>query len=211
MTFTIVDYGLGNIYSLINAFEYCGQKCIVANNSPEILQAEALILPGVGAYGDGMARLRKQSLDKTIINFAKDNKPILGICLGMQLLLESSEEFGLHQGLGILKGHLKSFHKTDGFDGKSKVPLVGWNNIEIKHQTGLLDKLSNNDVYFVHSYCTIDTDPSETLATTIYGDVEYCAVVGRGRIFGCQFHPEKSADTGLQIIKNFISLVRGDQ
>jgi len=207
MKIIVVDYGLGNLYNLANAFQCCGQTVQLTRSVEALLEADALILPGVGAFGDGMARLKEWGLDKAIQSFAATQGTIMGICLGMQLLMDWSEEFGFHEGLGLIKGGVKHLKNIESFDKEAKVPHVGWNDIQIREKTHLLEGLTNRDMYFVHSYCAVTDDQSETLATVSYGGAELTAIIGKGNIYGCQFHPEKSSQNGIQILRNFINMV----
>ncbi len=211
MNIIAVDYGLGNLFSLYNAFDFCGTTLTISSAKDELLRADALVLPGVGAFGDGMTRLRKGGLDSIVIELARRGTPVLGICLGMQLLLEKSEEFGSHSGLGLISGEVKSFLNLEGFDRKCKVPHIGWNRIAVKPEAPLLDGLDGKGMYFIHSFCAVPVDQGDIAATAHYGGIEFCAVIRRGNLFGCQFHPEKSAEAGLHLIMNFIDIVRGVQ
>jgi glutamine amidotransferase len=208
MQMIIVDYGLGNLYNLSNAFRYCGQEVRIGHDAQALLDADALILPGVGAFGDGMARLVGLGLDDAIRRFAHNGGPILGICLGMQLLMDWSEEFGFHKGLGLIKGGVKHLQRLEGFDLTAKVPHIGWNDIHLQQDSRFLEQILIRDMYFVHSYCAIPLNSLETLATVTYGNADFAAVIGKGKIVGCQFHPEKSSASGIQIVKNFIDVVQ---
>ena len=207
MQLNIVDYGLGNLYSLSNAFRYCGQEVKICSDAKELMGADALILPGVGAFGDGMTRLIELGLKDAIRKFGDNDGLILGICLGMQLLMDNSEEFGFHKGLGLIEGFAKHISTLEGFDSTTKVPHIGWNDIHLKQGSRLFDQISSKDMYFVHSYCAVTHNSHETLATVTYGNVEFPATIGRGNIYGCQFHPEKSSEGGIQIVKNYIDMV----
>lgn len=204
MEILIVNYGLGNTQSIINAFKHCGARVEISDDPERIERARALILPGVGAFGDGMARLNEQKLDSAILSAAEADVPILGICLGMQLLMESSVEFGSHKGLGLIEGSVQYFHSFASFDKTAKTPNIGWCEIEPIGDAALLRNLTY-DMYFVHSLCVTTNDPSHTLAFTSYGNVRFSSVIARKNIFGCQFHPEKSGPGGLQLIENFLT------
>lgn len=208
MQLIIVDYGLGNLYSLSNAFRCCSQEIKVSSDAKELLDADALILPGVGAFGDGMTRLIELGLDDAIRQFAGNGGPILGICLGMQLIMDWSEEFGFHKGLGLIEGGVKHMNSLEGFDHATKVPHIGWNDIQLKQESRLFNQISSKDMYFVHSYCAITLKSHETLATATYGNTEFAAIIGKENIYGCQFHPEKSSASGIQIMRNFIDMVQ---
>lgn len=199
----IIDYGVGNLFSLTSSFKYVGVDVIVTSNPDEIKKADKIILPGVGAFGDAIKKLKDTGLDKIVIEEANNGKPLMGICLGMQLLFEKSYEYGEHDGLGLLKG---SVVPMDGYIDKSlKIPHIGWNALDIKKENPLFKYLKSGDcVYFVHSYFAADCEES-LLATTEYGK-ELTAAVAYKNVMGCQFHPEKSGDVGLKILKAFCEL-----
>ena len=199
----IIDYGVGNLFSLTSSFKYVGADVIVTSNPDEIKKADKIILPGVGAFGDAIKKLKDTGLDKIVIEEASNGKPLMGICLGMQLLFEKSYEYGEHDGLGLLKG---SVVPMDGYIDKSlKIPHIGWNALDIKKENPLFKYLKSGDcVYFVHSYFAADCEES-LLATTEYGK-ELTAAVAYKNVMGCQFHPEKSGDVGLKILKAFCEL-----
>ena len=196
----IIDYGVGNLFSLTSSFKYVGADVIVTSNPDEIKKADKIILPGVGAFGDAIKKLKDTGLDKIVIEEANNGKPLMGICLGMQLLFEKSYEYGEHDGLGLLKG---SVVPMDGYIDKSlKIPHIGWNALDIKKENPLFKYLKSGDcVYFVHSYSGVDCD-SDVIATTEYG-ATLTAAVAKGNVCGCQFHPEKSGKVGLAILKGF--------
>lgn len=198
----IIDYGMGNIHSVQKAIENLGAKTLVSSNAKDIAGCEKLILPGVGAFDDAVLELKKQGLDSVIKENLKKNKPLLGICLGMQLFFESSQEGGL-AGLGILKGGVKKFPD----DGQLKVPHMGWNQLIIKQPfCPLLKGLDKESfVYFCHSYFVDPLEKSNTAAATEYGR-EFTSIVWKDNIYGVQFHPEKSQEIGLKILRNFIAL-----
>ena len=199
----IIDYGVGNLFSLHQSFLKIGADTVVTGNPSVIKSAERVILPGVGAYGEAAEKIKNSGLDKVVREIASDGKPLLGICLGMQLLFEYGTEFGHNEGLGLLKGHVKTMRDEIG-DGL-KLPQIGWNALNIKKQNKLFKYINNGDhVYFVHSYHAVDCNDS-LIATTEYG-AEITAAVARDNVFGCQFHPEKSGDVGLKILKGFLSL-----
>ena len=196
----IIDYGVGNLFSLTSSFKYVGLDAIITSDINEIKKADKLILPGVGAFGDAIKKLKDTGLDKVIIEEAQNGKPLMGICLGMQLLFEKSYEYGEHEGLGLLKG---SVVPMQGYIEKSlKVPQIGWNKLIFKKESPLFKYINDGDfVYFVHSYFAKDCDQS-LLATTEYGK-ELTASVAYKNIMGCQFHPDKSGEVGLKILKAF--------
>lgn len=199
----IVDYGVGNLFSLTSSFNFIGADVIVTSNAEEIKKADKIILPGVGAFGDAIKKLKDTGLDKTVIEEAKNGKPLMGICLGMQLLFEKSYEYGEHDGLGLLKGNVVPMENY--IDKSLKIPHIGWNGLIFKKENPLFKYLKNGDhVYFVHSYFAKNCDES-LLATTEYGK-ELTAAVAYKNIYGCQFHPEKSGDIGLNILKAFCEM-----
>ncbi|NLZ48146.1 MAG: imidazole glycerol phosphate synthase subunit HisH [Clostridiales bacterium] len=198
----IIDYGMGNLRSVEKALEVLGYKAFISNNAEELSKAKGLILPGVGAFPDAMKNLKEGSIDILIKDFVKDDKPILGICLGMQLLLDVSYEVKECEGLGIIKGEI---HQLPDY---VKIPHMGWNNLYLDNPCKLLEGIDNESfVYFVHSYYAIVENQDDLKACTLYG-VRVPAVVSRGKVFGAQFHPEKSGDTGMKILKNFGELVK---
>ena len=198
----IIDYDAGNLRSVEKALEALGQQVIVTKDAETIRQAEQVILPGVGAFGDAMANLQRLGLVEVIRETAASGKPFLGICLGLQLLFEDSDETPGVPGLGILRGHIKRIPEQPGL----KVPHMGWNNLELHHDGALFRGLPEHPyVYFVHSYYLEAEDPDIVTATAEYG-VTIHASVQRGNLFACQFHPEKSSQIGLAILKNFAEL-----
>lgn len=197
----IVDYGVGNLRSVQKALERVGAEAVVTS-APEVLDAAlGVILPGVGAFGDAMSNLQSRKLLPPVLRQVEQRKPLLGICLGMQLLFEESEEMGRHPGLGLLPGRVVRFP-----EGELKVPHIGWN--QLRHAKGpLLEGIVPGAyAYFVHSYYAVPQEPGDVLARTDYG-VEFASVVGRDRVWGAQFHPEKSQEVGLRLLQNFWRLV----
>ena len=198
----ILDYGIGNLRSVEKAFRHVGADVLVTGDPQAVRTARALVLPGVGAFGDGMAQLKARGLVPVIEDAAAARRPILGICLGMQLLFEGSEEMGRHRGLGLLQGQVRRF--PPGL----KVPHIGWNQVHIIRPSPLLEGLASGSwVYFAHSYYVEPTEEHTILATTEYGQ-PFASVVGRGTCFGLQFHPEKSQQAGLSILRRFVELAR---
>ena len=196
----IIDYGAGNLFSVQNALNYLGLKNKITSDKADIVNAERLILPGVGAFGDAMEKLNQSGLVDTIKSEAY-KKPFLGICLGMQLLFEKSYEFGEHTGLGLVKGAVRLMNPKDGLP----VPQMGWNALEYNRACPLLKGIDEGQyVYFVHSYAA-DCASDDVYSYTDYGG-RVPALVGGGFIYGAQFHPEKSGETGLSILKNFAEL-----
>lgn len=205
MQLAIIDYSIGNIQSIINALSNHDLKIIVTSNEKDIIESDAVILPGVGAFKKAMDELEKRRLPSILDSYIKTKKPILGICLGMQLLLENSTEFGKTKGLGFCNGEVIKFPKST----KAKLPHVSWNSLDKGNQdwdSGLLETIkTDDDFYFVHSY--ICNPPEENiLAYSNYGGIKFCAALRKNNIYGCQFHPEKSSLLGLKILSNFIKI-----
>ncbi len=200
----IVDYNMGNLASIINAFELIGADIRVEKEPEKLKEYDKLILPGVGAFGDAMEHLRERGMDSAIKEYASSGKPLLGICLGMQLLFESSQEFGDHRGLGLIEGEVIIFDKSK-FDHKLKVPHMGWNELFVQKETPLFKNLQEEFyLYFVHSYHVV-CDDRYSIGKTYYG-YEFVSAVNRDNIYGIQPHPEKSHNNGLKIIENFVKL-----
>ena len=196
----IVDYGVGNLFSLESSLSAIGVQSVVTADPEVLANADQIILPGVGAFGDAAEKLRKTGLDKHIIALAKAGKPLLGICLGMQMLFEKSYEFGEHDGLGLIKGSVQPIAKVIPAD--YKIPHIGWNSLTFKGENPLFSYIKDGDfVYFVHSFYAADCEES-VIATAEYG-AALTAAVACGNVFGCQFHPEKSGEVGLKILKAF--------
>lgn len=203
----VIDYGTGNLANVVRALEHCGAEVTVSNSAEEIRKAERLVLPGVGAFEHGMKSLEALGLIEAIKAHA-DHKPFLGICLGMQMMLDSSEEFGNHPGLGIIPGKVVPIPADTRDGGTQKIPHIGWNALSPGRdwQGSLLQTTTDGDaVYFVHSYMAKPDDPAHRLAETQYGGHAICAVVASGHAYGCQFHPEKSARVGLNILEQFLA------
>ena len=199
----IIDYGVGNLFSLISSFEKIGAEIVVTADPQVISSADGIILPGVGAFSDAAKKLRDSGLDKVIIEQAKSGKKLMGICLGMQMLFEKSFEYGVHCGLGLLKGNIVPM--KDKIPENLKIPHIGWNALHFTKESNLFKYISNNDcVYFVHSYYATDCDDS-VIATAEYGK-ELTAAVQKDNIMGCQFHPEKSGEVGLNILRAFCEM-----
>lgn len=200
----VVDYNMGNLRSVQNAFLKIGKEVTIVSDPNEIQKYDKLILPGVGAFGDAMEHLKQNGMDEAIKIFAKSGKPLLGICLGMQLLLESSDEFGAHEGLGLIPGMVRKFD-TSKFKTTLKVPHMGWNELFVKKQSPLFNGLEDEFyLYFVHSYHAI-CDEKYTIGETAYG-YPFASAINKENIYGFQPHPEKSHDNGLKILKNFTEL-----
>ena len=199
----IIDYGVGNLFSLKSSFQAIGAE-IVVTSDPEVIKAAGrIILPGVGAFEDAARKLRESGLAKVVCEEAKAGKPLLGICLGMQLLFEKSYEFGEFEGLGLLRGAVRPI--ADVIPADLKIPHIGWNALHFTKENELFRHIQNGDhVYFVHSFYAADCDES-VIATSEYG-AELTAAVANGNVYGCQFHPEKSGSVGLAILKAFAEM-----
>ncbi|WP_169784616.1 imidazole glycerol phosphate synthase subunit HisH [Campylobacter curvus] len=197
----IIDYGAGNLQSVINAFEKLNLSARLVRNAEELAKFERIILPGVGAFGEAMKKLKSANLDEAIKDFVASGRPFLGICLGMQLLFEKSSEFGEHAGLGLLRGEVVKFDDAK-FDEPLKVPHTGWNVINFVRETPINRGLKKSEyLYFVHSYHVV-CDENAVLGSSEYG-YKFTSAVAKGNVFGFQPHPEKSHDTGLKILQNF--------
>ena len=197
----IIDYGVGNLFSLKSSFAAIGQEAVVTADEGVLRQADRIILPGVGAFGDAVKKLRESGLFDLVIALAKEGKPIMGICLGMQMLFDKSFEYGEHQGLGLIHGAIRPIAEVIPAD--LKIPHIGWNALDFtRKDSRLLRYVREGEfVYFVHSYYGADCG-ADTVATAEYG-APLTAVVERGNVCGCQFHPEKSGDVGLRILRAF--------
>lgn len=200
----IIDYGMGNLHSVRSAVERLGYSALVTADERELMEAEGAILPGVGAFGDAMEHLRDSKLDEAVVRYAESGKPLLGICLGMQLLFSRSEEHGVHDGLNLLPGEVVRFQ------GSYKVPHMGWNKLSFKQPNPLFQGLEEGHVYFVHSYHALPERKEDLLATTDYYQ-QVTAIVGRGNVYGMQFHPEKSGPVGMQLLGNFLKMCNKKQ
>ncbi len=210
---SIIDYGINNLKSISKAFEKIGRTSKIVDSPGEILSARCLVLPGVGAFGDGMAVLREKKLVKPIKEKVGEGTLLLGICLGMQMLFTESEEFGLHKGLDLIKGRVVRFRQPSDVGIKGYVvPHVGWNeirppkNASAWKDTLLADSKPSSNFYFVHSFHPVVENPENVLAVTEYGKQEFCSVARKGSVCGTQFHPEKSGPAGLKILKKFCEL-----
>jgi glutamine amidotransferase len=198
----IIDYGAGNLQSVKKALDFLGFESVITQDSNVIESASHVILPGVGSFGDAMASIKQRGLEDIIKKSADGSKPFLGICLGLQLLFESSEESPNVDGLGIFKGNIVKIPRDNGI----KVPHMGWNSIELKQTNGIFENVKQDSyVYFVHSYYLKNAEPDVVAATTHYGVDIQCAVQ-HGKVCATQFHPEKSGDVGLQLLRNFMNM-----
>ena len=206
MDVAIIDYKMSNLFSVQAACQKVGLSSVITSDKNEILDAKVAILPGVGAFGEAMKYLRESKLDEAIHEFVDTGKPFVGICLGLQLLFERSEEFGNFSGLGLVEGKVKKFRHYSDESIKFPVPQIGWNTIKYNHilwgETFLCSNQNNDFMYFVHSYYVEPEYDNIILSKTTYGNTEYCSSIKQNNIFACQFHPEKSGTTGLKIYEN---------
>lgn len=203
---TIVDYGCGNLLSIKRGLEKIGYNSKISDNANDILNSTHLILPGVGAFGNAMDLLKKKTLEKTLKKYAiEKNKPLLGICLGMQLLLSRGYEFGEFNGLNFIPGDVKNINEVSKI--QLKVPNIGWNNIQINKNNKLYNHFNNLSFYFVHSYVSITENKADTVAYCNYFDADIPSIIQKNKIIGCQFHPEKSGENGLKFLKTFCDLI----
>ena len=206
----VVDYGVGNLLSVSRALVHCGARATVTSDPARIVAADRVVLPGVGAFADGMTALRASGLDAVVHQVVANGTPLLGICLGMQMLMESSEEFGATTGLGLIPGRVLQIPGHDIAGEPHKIPHIGWNALvyppgRSSWTGGLLGDIAPGEsVYFVHSFMAVPADPSDRLADCLYGGVAVSASVQRGKVMGCQFHPEKSGEVGLRVLATFI-------
>lgn len=198
---SIVDYGAGNLQSVKNAFDFLGARCRLILTPQEVQNATAIVLPGVGSFGDAMHKITAAGLDDALRDYLAQDRPLLGICLGLHLLFEESEESPGVRGLGVLQGTIRRFDQTDGL----KVPHIGWNSLHLQDQSGVFAGLAQEPfVYFVHSYYLKASDPSIVSATATYATT-FDAAIKRSNLEAVQFHPEKSGEQGLKMLQNFIN------
>lgn len=206
---TVIDYGVGNLLSVQRGLEHCGAKVILTSDPEQILAANRVVLPGVGAFSNGMQALERLGLVVVIRELAQRKTPLLGICLGMQLLLGESEEFGVTAGLGLIPGRVIPVPDKTSSDAAQKIPHVGWSALQPSNaagwqQTLLQDNRPGEAAYFVHSFMAVPANPAHRIADCLYGGHKIAAAIGRDQITGCQFHPEKSGEVGLKILRKFI-------
>lgn len=210
----IVDYALGNLFSIKQACAFVGLNSIITNSKKDILGADAVILPGVGAYGDAMLTLHRLDLVNVLYDIAESAKALVGICLGLQLLMTESQEFGRHKGLGIIEGPVVRFDAPKEKERILKVPQIGWNRIfqpanSLRWHGTLLDRIEEGEyMYFVHSYTVQPQDSNVILSTSHYGHIEFCSSIQHQNVFACQFHPERSGLEGLKVYHNLAALLR---
>jgi len=208
---TVIDYGVGNLLSVSRALEHCGARVTITSDAAAILTSSRVVLPGVGAFADGMAALKTKGLDAVVHQVAVAGTPLLGICLGMQMLFDESEEFGATAGLGLIPGRVVHIPATTTTGEPHKIPHIGWNELVLPAecnplQSGLLAEVEPGEaVYFVHSFMAVPASPEFRLADCSYGGIPISAAVQRDNVMGCQFHPEKSGVVGLKILRRFIS------
>ncbi len=211
MNVVIIDYGLGNLLSVHNALKALGIQACISSDPAGLRQADAAILPGVGAFEDGMKGLKEKALIGPVRAFVKTGRPFLGICLGAQMLLDRSWEFGEHQGLGLIPGEVSALKGSLPAD--LRVPYIGWNGLRhaaLPWEGTILEGMSEGqEMYFVHSFYLNPVDQKHALACAQYGPKRFCAVLAKDNVYGCQFHPEKSAAMGLRVLNNFVSLAKG--
>jgi glutamine amidotransferase len=201
-TVTIVDYGMGNLRSVQKAFERLGLRAEITDCPERVLNAERLVVPGVGAFGDAICELERRNLVKPILRFIESGRPFLGICLGLQLLFEKSYENGIHKGLGILRGDVVRFELSSEYS----IPHMGWNQVRQECPNPLMREIPDESFfYFVHSYYVVPADPEVVAGTTEYG-FRFCSMIRQDNVFATQFHPEKSQSLGLKLLRNFAEL-----
>ena len=208
----VIDYGVGNLLSVRRGLEHCGAQVTVSDDHDAILSAPRVILPGVGAFADGMSALRRHGLDTVVRAVAARGTPLFGICLGMELLLDESEEFGITAGLGLIAGRVVPVPPTTTDGRPQKIPHIGWNGLVVPSGRAdwsgtILDTIKPGDAaYFVHSFMASPSDARYRVADCLYGGVPVSAVIQRDNVLGCQFHPEKSGEVGLDILRRFLAL-----
>lgn len=203
----IVDYGLGNLFSIHNACKKIGLETNITSDEYDIKNSDAVILPGVGAFNVAMSNLKNKNLIDVINYQFKSNKPILGICLGMQLFFDKSEEFGIHEGLGIIKGKVNKFPLLVN-EKQTNVPNIGWSKLNLVNESRILNSINQDEyMYFVHSFYVEPDQPEIVISNTMNNGFEFCSAIEYNNVFGLQFHPEKSGEAGLRIFNNFKELI----
>lgn len=215
----VIDYEMGNLFSVKRACEQAGLYAVITADKSIIMNSDGVILPGVGAFGDAMESLEKKDIISPIKDFVKEDKPLMAICLGMQLLMSESEEFGHHKGLNIIEGSVVRFPVKNKESEEIKVPHVGWNKIcqpssedrTYWNESPLKNIMSGEFMYFVHSYYAVPSDKRAVLSTTTYEGTQFCSGIRRRNVFACQYHPEKSAAEGIKIYKDWASIIRSKQ
>lgn len=204
----IVDYGMGNLFSVSKALERIDVESFISDDPAELVKADGILLPGVGSFRDAMNLLERQKLDVFLKEYTESGGFLLGICLGMQLLFDESEENGPTKGLSLIPGKVVKFSGIDSNEQSYKVPHMGWNYLNFQHHSPLITDVKEDYVYFVHSYYIKAEDQTVVTASAVY-DVAVPAIVSKGNVFGMQFHPEKSGAMGMKLLKNYIELVEG--
>jgi glutamine amidotransferase len=212
----IVDYGMGNLFSVLHAFAAVGQQAVITDSPAVVEAADAVVIPGVGAFGVAMDVLSRTGLADAIRARADRGAPIIGVCLGLQLLMSASTEFGAHDGLAIVPGDTIALTALPGIDASARIPHVGWSAVVPTRPDGwagtpLGGLAPGSDLYFVHSYCVEPADPGVTLSSSTYRGATFCSSVAVGNVFGCQFHPERSAVDGLDIYRRLVAAIRAGQ
>ena len=210
---TVIDYGIGNLLNVVRALQHCGAEVTVVDNATQVADfPDRLVLPGVGAFADGMLELKARGFDDLVKRFALTERPFLGICVGAQMLFDVGEEFGDHAGLGLIPGRVMPVPSVDLSGRAHRIPHIGWSALEKPANRSswgrtILDRIEPLEpMYFVHSFAPVPTHEDHRLADTYYNGVRICAAVARGSIYGCQFHPERSARHGLDILSTFLAL-----
>lgn len=210
---TVIDYGIGNLLNVVRALQHCGAEVTVADNASQVVDMpDRLVLPGVGAFTDGMLELKARGFDDLVKNFTLTERPFLGICVGAQMLFDVGEEFGDHPGLGLIPGRVVPVPQIDASGKQHRIPHIGWSALEkpatrSSWKDTILNRIEPLEpMYFVHSFAPAPTNEEHRLADTYYNGVRICAAVARGSIYGCQFHPERSAQHGLNILSAFLAL-----
>ncbi|MBS0418965.1 MAG: imidazole glycerol phosphate synthase subunit HisH [Proteobacteria bacterium] len=210
----VIDYGVGNLLSVRRGFEHCGATVAVTSDPAVLRAAPRVVLPGVGAFAKAMEELRRRDLVSVVLDVAARGRPLMGICLGMQMLFDESEEFGCTAGLGLIAGRVVPIPGVTTRGAPQKVPHIGWNSLELPdgrrdwNGTTLRNHLPGEAVYFVHSFMASPADPAHRIADCLYGGQHVAAVVGRDNVVGCQFHPEKSGASGLKVLRAFLAATR---
>lgn len=209
----VVDYGMGNLFSVVQAFSAVGQSAEITSSPAALAAAAAIVIPGVGAFGRAMEVLERTGMADTIRERASRGTPVVGICLGMQLMMASSTEFGAHQGLGLVDGDTVALKESLAIDASARIPHVGWTAVEPAHADGwsgtpLATLGPGHQMYFVHSFYVRPADPSMVLAFSSYRGVTFCSSLARGNLFGCQFHPERSGPEGLEVYRHLAAAIR---
>jgi imidazole glycerol-phosphate synthase subunit HisH len=204
----IIDFKLSNLFSVAHACEYVGLEAQITSDPKDLKEADALILPGVGAFADALKNLDKLGLTGPILEHINQKKPFMGVCLGLQLLFETSEEFGMHKGLGVFKGKIIKFPNQNPEGKKIRVPHIGWDKVAIKKSTPFLKGFKNQEfMYFVHSYFALPLENDIIAASTNYEGIEFVSAVSKDNVFAVQFHPEKSGKNGPLLYRNFSKLI----